>query len=86
MVLQNTPGAAIELAGLEIRQERMESRTAKDELLLSVEEGEGGVEVSLEYSSDLYEGRRLSGCWGITRGCWRRVWPTRSRASGRWRC
>src|SRR6185295_13533602 len=58
-VLQNTAPQGLELPGLSLAVEAVESVTAKFDLTLSLAEGEGGLGASLEYNTDLFEARTM---------------------------
>ncbi len=55
-ILQNTPGAELELGGLSLSRMEVDNRTAKFDLTLSMlEEAGGGLSGSLEYNTDLFD-------------------------------
>jgi amino acid adenylation domain-containing protein len=54
-VLQNTPLAPLELAGLNVRPLDIDNGTAKFDLTLAVEETEESLKTSLEYNTDLFD-------------------------------
>jgi len=54
VVLQNTPRPRLELSELTLSGMRIESSTAKFDLLLSIAETKKGLMASLEYNSDLF--------------------------------
>jgi non-ribosomal peptide synthetase component F len=59
-VLQNAPRAAgLELPGLSLAVQAMESVTAKFDLTLSMVEGDGELGASFEYDTDLFEARTM---------------------------
>ena len=63
-VLQNTPRADMEIAGLEMRREAVHSGTSKFDITLAVEETSAGLRGAFEYNTDLFdEGtiRRMAG-------------------------
>ncbi len=65
-VLQNTPRKALSLEGLEFEAVEVEQRTAKFDLLLSLNETEAGISGRIEYRTDLFDGatiRRWIGHW-----------------------
>jgi amino acid adenylation domain-containing protein len=53
--LQNVPEAGIELEGLQIRQESIDSRTAKFDITLAMRENNGRLVGDFEYRKDLFE-------------------------------
>ncbi|HSF41241.1 MAG TPA: amino acid adenylation domain-containing protein, partial [Thermoanaerobaculia bacterium] len=53
--LQNTPPASLALPGLALEALRVDSGTAKFDLLLSLAEEDGGIRGSLEYNSGLFD-------------------------------
>jgi amino acid adenylation domain-containing protein len=55
MVLQNTPQEQLELTGLTLQGERVESGTAKFDLTLTLKEGESGLFGVFEYNTDLFD-------------------------------
>ncbi|MBF0153071.1 MAG: amino acid adenylation domain-containing protein, partial [Magnetococcales bacterium] len=63
-ILQNTPESALELPDLAITLLDQESMPAKYDLLLGLEERDGGLRGEFEYNTDLYDGstiRRMIG-------------------------
>jgi len=54
-VLQNVPAGAIELPGLTLHAEAIESGTAKFDLLLSMSEDTAALRGALEYNADLFQ-------------------------------
>ncbi|HOG48034.1 MAG TPA: amino acid adenylation domain-containing protein, partial [Anaerolineae bacterium] len=54
-IVQNAPVQGWELPGLALRRLEVDSGTATFDLTLSVAEGEEGLDVSAEYSSDLFD-------------------------------
>ncbi len=55
LILQNAPGARLQLPGLSLQTMEVESRTAKFDLTMSLAEDEQGLEGWLEYNTDLFE-------------------------------
>jgi amino acid adenylation domain-containing protein len=55
-LLQNTPGAALELPGLTLRPVDMETRSAKFDLQVTAVEDQDGFTCSFNYSTDLFDG------------------------------
>ncbi|UJW29857.1 amino acid adenylation domain-containing protein [Saccharothrix sp. AJ9571] len=57
LVLQNTPDGAFQLPGLQVRQEGVGLGKSRFDLLFSIAEGssENGLNVLVEYSSDLFD-------------------------------
>ena len=55
LTLQNFGAQGIELAGVEVSREELSFRTAKLDLLLMITEVEAGLEVIVEYNSDLFD-------------------------------
>jgi amino acid adenylation domain-containing protein/non-ribosomal peptide synthase protein (TIGR01720 family) len=58
-VLQNDPPPSIDLPGLELTSMEVESRTAKFDLTMMVEEAGAELAVSLEYSTDLFRAETI---------------------------
>ncbi|HEX8620257.1 MAG TPA: amino acid adenylation domain-containing protein, partial [Thermoanaerobaculia bacterium] len=54
-VLQNTPGGAVEIPGLQIEAENIESGVSKFDLTLLMEESPDGLLAVFEYDRDLFE-------------------------------
>ena len=66
LILQNAPAEPFELPGLKLSPVFTEFGTSKLDLTLTVEETGGGLSVSLEYSTDLFDAatiKRLLGHW-----------------------
>jgi amino acid adenylation domain-containing protein/FkbM family methyltransferase len=59
-VLQNIPMCPLELPGVSLTPLRLETQTAKFDLLLSMEESETGLVGSWEYSTDLFEASTIA--------------------------
>src|SRR5688572_10377853 len=59
-VLQNTPPQGLELPGLSLAVQAVESVTAKFDLTLSIAEGEEGLGATFEYNTDLFEERTMA--------------------------
>ena len=58
--MQNAPGEAMEMPGLQLRGVRTESATVKYDLTFLMGEGkDGGLGVSIEYNLDLFEGATI---------------------------
>ena len=53
--LQNSPQEALEIPGLQVSPANVSSVSAKFDLLISLEPGEGGLRGSIEYSTDVFE-------------------------------
>ncbi|HEX8559175.1 MAG TPA: amino acid adenylation domain-containing protein, partial [Pyrinomonadaceae bacterium] len=67
-VLHNTPQVALELPGLELRDEPRDAVTAKFDLTLSLVEDAGALSGFFEYNTDLFEEatiRRMLGHFGV---------------------
>jgi amino acid adenylation domain-containing protein len=60
MLVQNTPMPDLEFSGLRLTPMDFYSGAAKFDLTLWVEEQEGGLKVSLEYSTDLFEAATIT--------------------------
>ena len=59
-VLQNTPPQqGLEMPGLSLAMQAVESVTAKFDLTLSLAEGDGGLGATFEYNTDLFEERTM---------------------------
>ncbi|MCP4657076.1 MAG: amino acid adenylation domain-containing protein, partial [bacterium] len=54
-VLQNTPGPALELPGLSVRELAVDNGTAKFDLTLSLDEDESALSGFFEYNTDLFD-------------------------------
>ena len=59
-VLQNIPMCPLELPGVSLTPLRLETQTAKFDLLLSMEQTETGLVGSWEYSTDLFEAETIA--------------------------
>ncbi|HEY0725753.1 MAG TPA: amino acid adenylation domain-containing protein, partial [Pyrinomonadaceae bacterium] len=60
MVLENTPFAQTEMAGLRMSPIDVNTATARFDLLLLLEENNGGLKATLEYNTDLFERERMA--------------------------
>jgi amino acid adenylation domain-containing protein len=58
-VLQNIPAEGLKLPGLQLRGIPAESNTAKYDLTLMIQESNGGLTATINYSTDLYEARTM---------------------------
>ncbi|HEX7239342.1 MAG TPA: amino acid adenylation domain-containing protein, partial [Longimicrobiaceae bacterium] len=68
LVLQNAPGGAVELPGLELRLEGAETGTAKFDLTLAMGESGDGLEAALEYATELFDAatvERMAARFGV---------------------
>ncbi|HET9280163.1 MAG TPA: amino acid adenylation domain-containing protein, partial [Flavitalea sp.] len=60
LVLENNPAVPeLELNEIQISQEKFSSNTAKFELTLNIAETPGGLQASIEYSTDLYHAKTI---------------------------
>ena len=60
IAMQNLPGSDLELAGLRLRPVAVDSGMAKFDLTLYVREETQGLALTLEYSTDLFEGAAIT--------------------------
>ncbi|MBH8554249.1 amino acid adenylation domain-containing protein [Nostocaceae cyanobacterium CENA357] len=58
--LQNAPKKQLHLSGLTVNYLNADNKTAKFDLLLSMEEGESGLTGSLEYNTNLFEAATIT--------------------------
>jgi non-ribosomal peptide synthetase component F len=74
-VLQNTPlQQGLELPGLRLAVQAVESVTAKFDLTLSMAEGDGELGATFEYNTDLFEAGTMARLGDTSRSCWRASW------------
>ncbi|HEV2437462.1 MAG TPA: amino acid adenylation domain-containing protein [Verrucomicrobiae bacterium] len=59
-ILQNAPLRSLELAGLKLAPLQVHSSTAKFDLMLSLEEGAGGLSGFIEYNTDLFDAETIA--------------------------
>src|SRR6185369_10970986 len=59
-VLQNTPLTAMEMPGVSLAVQTVESVTAKFDLTLSMAEGDGELGATFEYNTDLFKERTMA--------------------------
>ncbi|MFD2171047.1 amino acid adenylation domain-containing protein [Tumebacillus lipolyticus] len=68
LILQNLPEQSWQLPGLQMRAEAVEHRTAKFDLMFSLEEIDGKLDGFVEYNSDLFAAQtiqRMIGSWQL---------------------